>query len=268
MFEWLQAELREIKTNKFHVVDGPAGKRLRKAIKTSKLAAPRAYKDFALQFGNANLYRQDDYVDRYHVVVLASMRDAEHKESSLRWFGEYAGRSAYFKEELLNLEDDSPVFEWVVGPYSHLQQVADGFVQWLEKRCQSAKKKYTKRRWKELVSGPEPLTAKEQQVVKARSKFRWRVVGIAKNGALRFEVKNDSAIVLPYLTIGVDNEQRSIRGAIFLPTSDVRPGQTKIVEHRCYKGYLRPEEHVAFDFPAPGPEDRGRYAEFDLPNNR
>ena len=89
------------------------------------------------------------------------------------------------------------------------------------------------------------------------------MVGVAKNGNLRFEVKNGSSIVLPYLTIGVDDERQSLGGAILLPVSHVRPGETTVVEQDCYKDLVSPDKIAAFEFPAPGPEDRDRYAEFE-----
>ena len=80
MYEWLEEELRRIKTRRFHVVDGPASDELKAAIVHSGLPAPASYREFIFCFGNAKLYRQ---LDGYLVGVLASPREEVSQEGEV-----------------------------------------------------------------------------------------------------------------------------------------------------------------------------------------
>ncbi len=267
MYDWLAREISAVKEQKFFVVDGPADRKLRRAIQRSTLSAPNSYKEFVLRFGNCKLYRMDNEIDRYHLEVFASMREAETVDKQdLLLIGSFGGRPAYFKATVLAADDDCPVFEWVVGPHSYLQQAATSFGEWITKRAQQARKKYGQRRWKAILAGPEPWTAQERRIVKARKRFRWQIVGVAKNRNVKFKVHNGSDMVLPYLSIGIDNKDSTLGGGVELPIASIRPGQTKTVEIDCYKSLVSPEEIVAYDYPTPGPEDRHRYAEFAPPD--
>jgi hypothetical protein len=260
MFEWLDEEIRTIRTGKFHRVDGPADAKLRRAIKSTKLAAPRSYKEFALRFGNANLYRNDS-LDLYRVTVHASMHECSMEDGArLMRIGRNENHDAYFRADLLDGDRESPVFEWI-EPAGYLRQAADGFEAWLNDRCRIARHKYSKRRWQEILRGPAPLTNAERAMLKARKKFRWRIVGVARNQDVRFEVHNGSDLRLEYLTIGIRGKTIG-EGAIFLPVRSVAPGRTKVITFDCYKQWERPTEIEAFSITDLGPEDRPYYWEF------
>ena len=62
---------------------------------------------------------------------------------------------------------------------------------------------FKKKEWKDIEAGPPPFSALEIAILEARRLFRWRVVGIASNGDLQFEVHNRSNLILPYLSIGI-----------------------------------------------------------------
>ena len=163
------------------------------------------------------------------------------------------------------MEDgESPVFEW--RHEQGIRQSADGFLEWLEAKCSWARKQYKKSEWEAIENGPPPFTPEEQAVVNARKQFRWRVVGIAPNGDLRFEVHNGSGMTLPYLFLGVRGNLRPpkngpLNGGAYLPVASIRPGETKVIEHGCYKKLVAPEDVEVFDLPDPGPEDRQFYWE-------
>lgn len=262
MFEWLEKEIVDIKTRKFHIVAGPADETLRQAIQNCDLPLPRSYKDFVLRFGNAKLYRE---LGGYKVGVLASPREERDKEGGEIFysFGHYDSNSAYFKDSLLRRGEETPVFE---GGEDRMHQVADGFQAWLTKRANLARRQYTKRQWAEIVAGPPPFTPEQQRIVEARRKFRWRVVAISNSGDIQFEVHNGSDVILPFLTIGIRGKQRNsnaiLNGGIWLPVGSVLPGQTAVIEKECYKKLLDPRDVVAYDEPDPEPEDRDRYWEF------
>lgn len=271
MYKWLTDEIAAVKEPKFHVVDGPAGKRLKKAVQTTKLAAPRSYKAFVLELGNAQLYRKDQDIF-YYVEVFASMQEIEYPAGQQwMWFGAYQGHKACFRPDLMRGSRESPVFEWYSGPSgSYALEVAAGFDDWLKLRCGHARKKYLKRRWKEIHAGPAPFTPEELAVVEARRKFRWKFLGIAKNGDLRIQIHNGSDTVIPYYSLRIDHRGGDAAGGISIKVIDLDPGETQVFEQDAYKGFYDPTSIVPADYPPLGPEDRDRFWELskDAPRPR
>lgn len=255
MFEWLEEELARIKTRKFHVVDGPASDNLRAAIE--KAVLPDSYKNFVLRFGSAKLYRVGDY---YKIGVYAPPAEGRSKKGELLLcFGHYDSARAYFKASLLRKASESPVFEW---GSAGLRKVADGFKIWLKNRCLLARKSYGKKKWAEIVDAPPPFTDDERSIIDARRHYRWKVVGVSKAGNLIFEVRNESNRILPYLSIGIRSKDGHFHGGIWLPVSEIAPGEKAIIEKESYKGLVSASELEAFELPDPEPEDRERYWEF------
>ena len=268
MYKWLTEEIAAVKELKFHVVDGPADKRLKKAVQTTKLAVPRSYKAFVLELGNAQLYRVDGSIDDYHVEVAASMREDVQHPSGQSWLriGAYRGHGAYFRPDLLRGGRESPVFEWYTGPSGgYALEVAKGFDQWLKLRCGQARKKFLKRRWKEIHAGPAPFTPEELAIATARRKFRWKFLGVAKNGNLRIQIHNGSNMVIPYFSLRIDHRGGGIAGGITIKVIDLEPGETQVFERDAYKGLYDPTSIVPADYPPLGPEDRDRL--WDLSKN-
>jgi hypothetical protein len=263
MFEWLRNEMARVNTAKFYIVDGSAPADLREAIEHSDVPIPPSYEAFVLQFGNAKLYRQGSV---YLVQVFASLLDAESNEGeTLLQFGRTDMSLAYFKESLLIRGQESPVFEWYHE--QGLRQTAANFEEWLRVKCAAARGLFKKKEWEAIEKGPQPFSAQEKAIVEARKRFRWRVVGIALSGDLRFKVHNGSDLVLPFLSIGIRGKLRPpksgpLNGGIWLPVSSVLPGETQIIEKGCYKNLVDPKDVEAFAEPDPEPEDRDRYWEF------
>ncbi|MEZ6071579.1 MAG: hypothetical protein R3C10_15275 [Pirellulales bacterium] len=262
MFDWLDDEMARIKTRKFHVVDGPASPELRKAVDSSDRPLPPSYKEFVLRYGNAKLYRYDA---NYYITVFAGPRELESSNGdTFVEFGRTWVSRAYFKESLLTLGSETPVFEWF---QKGIRRTADGFEQWIAEKCAVARKRYKKKEWEAIEKGPPPFTELERSIVEARRHFYWRVVGIAPNDDVQFEISNGSAMVLPYLSVGIRGALRPpnsgpLNGGGFLPVNSIHPGQTKIVEYDCYKQFIAPEDTEVFELPDPGPEDREQYWEF------
>lgn len=258
MFSWLEDEMARINTNKFHLVDGPLSAEQRELVDNSELHFPPAYKQFVIRFGNAKLYRQGSV---YLVQVFAVPTEAQSDDGEALWhFGRTDLALAYFRESLLVPGRESPVFEWRHG--QGLRQAANGFEEWLKSKCKASRNLFTKKRWQQIENGPLPFTDQERSIVEARSKFRWRMTGIAVNGDIQFEVHNGSDMVLPFLSIGVRGRNGKVNGGVWLPVSSVMPGQTCIIEKDCYKDLIPPTEVDVFDKPDPDPEDRDRYWEF------
>jgi hypothetical protein len=265
VFEFLVEEMAIIKTRKFHLVDGPASPEFRDVVESSGFPVPSSYKQFVLQFGNAKLYRCLSY---WLVEVYGAPREVVIDEGErLLQFGRTHTSLAYFKDSPLVGGEESPVFEW--RHQQGIRKTADGFREWLEAKCKWARKHYKKAEWDAIENGPPPFTPEEQAIVEARKQFRWQIVGIASNGDLRFEIRNDSDMILPYLSLGVHGRLRPPRngplnGGAYLAVSSILPHETGIVEHDLYKKFVAPEEIEAFDLPDPGPEDRERYWEFKV----
>lgn len=258
MFSWLEDEMARIKTNKFHLVDGPLPAEQRELVERAELPVPPSYKQFVIRFGNAKLYRQGSV---YLVQVFAVPAEAQSDDGeALLHFGRTDMALAYFKESLLVPGSESPVFEWRHG--QGLQQAANGFEEWLKSKCEASRKLFKKKQWQQIENGPSPFTDQERSIVEARRKFRWRVTGIAANGDIQFEVHNGSDMVLPFLSIGVRGKGGKVNGGVWLPVSSVMPGQTRIIMKDCYKDLVPPSQVDVFDQPDPEPEDRDRYWEF------
>ncbi|MBX7104481.1 MAG: SMI1/KNR4 family protein [Gemmataceae bacterium] len=262
MFEWLEEEMARIKTRKFHLVDGPAPAELRQAVESCKLPLPPSYKEFVLRFGNAELYR---YSTNYYVTIFAGPREAENLDGeAFVQFGRTWTSYAYFRESLLVQSKESPVFE---SFQNGMRKTADGFDEWLKTKSIAARKRFKKVEWEAIEAGPTPFTDHERAVVAARKQFRWRVVGVAPNEDLRFEIHNGSAMTLPYLSVGIRGKMRPpktgpLEGGGYLPTVSIHPGETRLLEYDCYKQFIAPEDTEVFELPEPGPEDREQYWEF------
>lgn len=109
-----------------------------------------------------------------------------------------------------------------------------------------------------------PFSKREQGIVEARKLFQWRHIGFSESGYSIFEISNNSSMILPYLSIGVQGKGGSkLIGGAWLNVSSVLPGQTGIVVHQCYKEMLAPNEHEFFNTPEPMPETRDRFWEFE-----
>jgi hypothetical protein len=259
MFEWLNQELTEIRTKRFHVVDGPASNDFRDAVLTSPLPAPPSYVEFVLQFGNAKLYRMTG-LDLYWVRVFAAPRDVESRAGEpLLYIGGYDESCIYFREETLEAGREAPVFE---SSEVRIRKAADSFEEWLVARAARARRRYKRKEWADVLRGPPPFTAEELAVVQARRQFAWRVVGVTQNGEIRYEVSNGSDRHLPYLSIGIRSRSGELEGGVWLPVAHIAPGQKAVVVNDTYRDLIEPSDVEAYPLPDPEPEERARYWEF------
>ena len=140
--------------------------------------------------------------------------------------------------------------------------VADGFANWLVDRCNLARAQYTPSQWRQILDGPPPFNTEEQHIVVARKYYRWRLIGIAPNGDLMFEVKNDSNMKIPFLSLGLRSTDGKFEGSIALSVGHLAPRESGIIVKPCYTGIIAPDQLFPFDLPDPGPEDRHAYWEF------
>jgi hypothetical protein len=258
MFEWLDQELAEIRTRRFHVVDGPASKALREAVLASRVPAPPSYVEFVFRFGNAKLYRTTRLI--YLLRVFAAPRDVtSHAGEVLLYIGGYDESCAYLLPETLQAGREAPIFETSAA---RIRKAAESFDEWLSARATRARRRYKRKKWAEILRGPPPFTPEELAVVEARHRFVWRVVGAAQNGDVLYEITNGSDGCLPFLSIGIRSKLGDLEGGVWLRIGHVGPGQTAIVAKDSYRDLLAPGDVEAYALPDPEPEDRKEYWEF------
>ena len=259
MYEWLEREIASIGTPKFHVVSGPPTEEEKAMIAQSAWPFPPSYKQFVLTFGHTLLYRQKSI---YLVEVLTFPREAILPQGDRAFnFGRTDLGLVYFLESHLAPNAECPVFQ-TPGESSGIEKIAESFRDWLTTACRAARKLYSKKRWADIEAGPVPFSPEELAIVDARRYFRWRVVGVSKEGNIRFEIHNGSQRRLPFLSLGVRGKHGSVQGGVWLPVSHITPGSTAVVEKDCYRDLLAPSDVEVFDKPDPGPEDRDVYWEF------
>jgi len=257
MFEWLEEEISKVKTPRFHVVDGPADAKLREAVTEAGLDVPPAYKEFVLKFGNAKLYRNTRN-SSYQIGVFASPREAVLGSGKrIYHIGFHNGASVYLKH--LSNSSPLPIFEF---ESSWEEAVASSFEEWLSESCASARKKYGKARWAEILRGPKPFSGEENEIIEARRLVSWRVLGIDPDGNHIFEITNTGRRALMALTVGARSKDGRLNGAIRLDVRHVGPGETALLHASCYKDLVQPQEVDVFALPDPQPEDRDYYWEF------
>jgi hypothetical protein len=260
MFEWLEEEISAIKTPRFHVVDGPADAKLRKAVAGSNLPMPSGYVEFVLRFGNARLYRNARN-NSYQVGVFAGPREAMlNNGTRIYHIGFHDGASVYVKR--LPSLAPPPILEFECGSE---EEMASSFEEWLSASCAVARKKYGKAKWAEILRGPKPFSMEEREIIEARRLMRWRVLGIDADGNHILEVTNAGRRALATLTVGARSKDGRLNGAVRLKVRNVSPGQTALLHVGCYKGLVPPQEVEVFALPDPNPEDRDYYWEFKEP---
>jgi hypothetical protein len=262
MFEWLDEEIARIATRKFHLVHRPEVASPHEVPETLTSALPSSYREFVRRFGSSQLYR---YGSNYYVTVLGSPALVKHPSgNTIVCFGGTWTSRACFRADLLAEGEESPVFEAYKNSF---RQTASGFEEWLNAKCAAARKRFTKAEWRAIEDGPPAFSEEERAVVEARQNFRWRVIDIAPNGDMRFEVCNESTRTLPFLSIGIRGKLRppadgQLKGGVYLPVAHLGPGEVGCVQHDCYRKFVAPEDVIAFALPAPEPEDREQYWEF------
>jgi hypothetical protein len=259
MFEWLDQELAEIRTKRFHLVDGPASNDFREAVLASPLPAPPSYVEFVLRFGNAKLYRMTG-LDLYWLLVFAAPHAVESRAGEpLLYMGGYDESCAYLREGKLEAGCESPIFESTdVG----IRKAADSFEEWLTARAARSRRRYKRKEWAAELRGPSPFTAEEWAVVQARRQFVWRIVGVTPRGEIMYEVSNGSDRLLPFLSIGIRSKSGKLQGGVWLPVAHIAPGEKAVVVKDTYGDLLEPSDVEAYPLPDPEPEERARYWEF------
>jgi hypothetical protein len=87
-----------------------------------------------------------------------------------------------------------------------------------------------------------------------------------KNRNVKIAVKNNSNLVLPYLTIGMKikkstQDSQVWQSGIYLNVSDIQPGQERILDHQINQEIFTPDNTEFFQLAEPLPEERQEYWE-------
>lgn len=260
-YAWLSAEIASIRTRGFHVL--LPDMHIDFQIENGSKFSISGYSEFLREFGWAQLYRYPADGSNGPLVSVYPLRESRIQNLSgknLIEFGYKSNTSALFDLDKLHDQGESPVFS-VRGKNAYLE--FDSFAEWLRSSCEWARHRFSKKKWEIIKNGPESFSEKERLVVEARKRFKWRHVGFANNGDAIFEVRNESDVNLPYLSIGVQGvDQSRLIGGVWLDVSKINPGEVGLVVHECYKEILSPEEVEFFDKLNPIPETKERYWEF------
>jgi hypothetical protein len=261
-FAWLRDEIAAIRSRRFHIFTPVSDADLEYRHGRKRVQLRGTFASFLREFGWAQLYT--DYGDAPLVSVypLSSTRRFVLSDGDTYiGFGYCEEQSVLFREAQILEEGVSPVFE---GMQDRVVMVNKRFEQWLKESYVWARSTFSAKAWKKIVEGPKPFSAREQRIVAARTQFKWRHVGFAKNGDAIFEVTNGSDMTLPYLSIGVQGKGGTkLVGGVWLDVSRIKPGQTGRVRQDCYKDQLSPRELECFALEEPIPEKKERYWEFE-----
>jgi hypothetical protein len=231
---------------------------------------PPSYVEFLDTFGRARFFRELDR-DTHHLFVFpppdkmhfygnSYMMDAAATDST----------GVCFKFSELVRGAEPPLYDIVLGiaPASPRRR-ADSFMDWLTRAWERCRRRYTKKAWARVISGPEPFTSAEQRIVDIRRGFSWRQLP-PHNGMVAIEFTNASDGHLTHYSIGVKDEYgMRMVGGFFVDVAHVAPGTTAVV-HVPLGGYshlLTAEISELFDKGEPKPESRGDFWEFRGLNN-
>ena len=255
MFEWLDEELATIHTPRFHLVDRAIKHNAQLRLALSTLQLPKSYKNFALRFGNAQLYRRSRI--GYCVGLFINPGEETLTDGTSAFHIGYHDGAQVFLEKSAH-GHESAVFEIECG---RMEKVAQSFEEWLFTACERIRLAYGVEKWDEIIRGPAPFNSGERCIVEARRQFVWDVVGVDADRNHIVRITNNSKLVLPVLTIGVRSKDGRLNGAVRLKVGDILPGETREVRADCYKGLVPENAIELFSLSDPLPEDREQFQE-------
>lgn len=262
-FEWLDQEVKNIKSNRFHIFEKLSPIDLVFKINNESLEIRGSYADFLVKFGYARFFTDHQDTPVMSVYPLKEFRRVDFKDgSSFFGFGFRGGRSFYFSQaEILSMRNP-----WVYQVGRQAKCLEVDFSQWLKDSYEVVKSRYSPRAWKRVLEGPAPFSAAEMNVVGAREKYSCQIIGFSDNGDALIRVVNNSEMNLPYITVGVEERGGDfLDGSVWLDVGGIGPGTSGVIAKNCYKDIIPPSKLQLRDMPTPIPEKRDRYWEFGIP---
>ena len=257
MYEWLEAEINEINSTKFYLLNRKVDTSLNQQAKNGSLLPP-SYIKFIHQFGLAKLYKNQTSGFYYVGVIYPPQEIILKNGEKLLQIGHFDDATVYFRYSLLSPNQESPVYEW---SEDGIELIAESFEQWLFARSRDARDFYSDEEWQEILN-PKPFTSEESDIVKARRQFNWQLMGFDQDGNIMIKVTNNSLLTLPYLSIGLRAKDNKLQGKIWLDVSGVKSGQENIIKHPAYKEFISPDNVELYQLDDPLPEERKQFWEF------
>lgn len=263
IFGWLHSEIQGVRTRGFYIV-APDGY-VDLEIENLSVFSKSQYAQFLKEFGWVQLYRYPADGSNGCLVSVYPLRAVRvhlvHGRKMVE-FGFRSNISAFFDLEMVSQAGFSYVYSVRAG---RVLKEFDSFGDWLYSACKWARNKFSDGRWERIVNGPRPFSKRELTVVEARKKYTWKNVGFASDGDAIFEVRNDSDLILPYYSIGVQGVWGvKLIGGAWLNVSNIESKKIGIVKQNCYKEMLAQDEVEFYDLLPPIPETKNRYWEFKL----
>jgi hypothetical protein len=221
---------------------------------------PPSYVEFLETFGRAKFFRQLDR-EVHDLTVLPPPEE-------MHFFGDSymfdVGARAYsapvsFKFSEFGPGAEPPIYDIASGSP---RRRAESFTGWLTKTWASCRRRYSKKAWARVLSGPVPFTSEELRICQIRKGFSWRQLP-ARDGKVVVEVTNGSTGFLRHYSIGVRDRYQRMTGGFRVEVSHIAPGNTAVVELPMggYEHLLTAEISVLFDEGDPKPESRGDFWE-------
>jgi len=240
---------------KFHVLCPVDPVEIERYEMLNGVELPTAYREFAMGFGDARMFRKSNY---YQLRVLGVPIDP------ILVAGHIACQFAYADETKFYFlpRESNDVYTIRSGKFS---KVSASFDAWLHATSSHFGSRVSEDDWKREVNLGVPFSLEELKLVEARERFSWSYEGVAQNGDLRLKVFNGSQISLPFLSLGVrgrSSRGTELRGYTYLNVEGISPGNSATLLKSVYKGLIAPDAISVYSLPAPAPEDREIYWEF------
>jgi hypothetical protein len=264
IFKWFEVECNSIKSCRFHIFESLKISDQNYVNDEHRIALGGSYGEFLRQFGYAKLFTDEHDAPSMSIYPLKKFRSyfCENGKTYIG-FGYRGQQSVFFDEEAVLSGENLKVF---VVTKKMAREINSDFSDWLHAAYKWMKSKYSKKHWLRIQNGPPPFSSDELKIVEGRKKFDWKLVGFDEKGDALFWVRNNSKIILPYLSIGIRDKSSSIlEGGAYLDVSSIFPNQEKVISKDCYKDKIPPDQLMAFDMPDPIPEKKAGYWEFGIP---
>ncbi|MFO1514761.1 MAG: hypothetical protein U1F83_17930 [Verrucomicrobiota bacterium] len=263
-YAWLENEVRRVPRKKFYKIEARCHTDLAE-VEARYGPLPRDYVDFVDEFGQASLFRASDAPWHYLAVMVppevrlgeAAPKRGRDSATRLR-IGHFINTGyAWFEWQNGSLVEDGAVF---LGLSGQRRKGAASFEQWLKEKFAACRKFYSRDEWQNILTPVPPFNFQEQQILEAMPKFKLSKAGVTSEGDVLVAVENNSLLSVRYLTVGV--RDGTLTGSSKLPAADIRPGTSKTIRSKMYKGSMDPHKIELFRLPLPDPEDRPYYGEF------
>jgi hypothetical protein len=264
LYHWLDEAILAVKTPKYFELGPPSECGDLSEFEAKNGALPEEYRGFLLNYGPTKLFRERQH--GWHELQVYRLPDIAYEEET-HTFAEIArvgDTFAYFV-----IERGAGRFDDIVLEHSStggIRTTGRTFSSWLMWRFKRERKGIKKAEWDEILRGPAPFTAEEEQIVRARSQFRVRKVGSDEKNNVILEVHNGSERTLQYLTVflkGASPNDFGGRSPVYV--GNIPPGVTKTLPVAFYKDFVYADSVVVRQGYPPGPEDRYIFYELTGP---